>query len=72
MYKSPEGPAFLPASPSPLILILVPSSTQAGIFTERDFSLLITPEPEHFLHGFDIILPVPEHVLQVLSIVKNP
>ena len=71
MYKSPEGPEFFPASPSPLHSILVPSSTPAGILTESDF-LLTTPDPEHFLHGLDIILPVPEQVLQVLSIVKNP
>ena len=72
IYKSPDAPEFLPASPSPDILILVPSSTPAGILTERDFSLLITPSPPHFLQGFVIVLPVPEQLLQVLSIVKNP
>ena len=72
MYKSPAGPEFFPASPSPATLIRVPSSTPAGIFTDNDFSLVITPVPEHFLHGLGIILPVPAHVVQVLSIVKKP
>ena len=72
MYKSPEVPEFLPTSPSPDIRILVPSSTPGGILTERDFSLLTTPVPEHFLQGFVIVLPVPEHSGQVLSIVKKP
>ena len=43
-----------------------------GIFTERDFSLLTSPVPEHFLQGLEIVLPVPEQALQVLSIVKKP
>ena len=71
-YKSPAVPPFLPASPSPATRIRVPSSTPAGIFTDNDFSLLITPVPEQCLQGLAIILPVPLHVLQVLSIVKKP
>ena len=33
-YKSPADPPLLPASPLPETLILVPSSTPFGIFTE--------------------------------------
>ena len=68
IYKSPDAPEFLPAFLH--ILILVPSSTPAGILTERLF-LVNNPSPPHFLQGFVIVLPVPEQLLQVLSIVKN-
>lgn len=33
--KSPEGPPFIQASPSPESLILSPVSTPAGIFTDK-------------------------------------
>ena len=40
--------------------------------TDKDFSLLTTPVPLHFLHGSTIVLPVPEQFTQALSIVKKP
>ena len=71
-YRSPEGPPFSPASPSPPSLILVPSSTPLGIFTDNFLFFLTHPLPEQLPQGFSIMYPLPLQTLQVLSTVKNP
>ena len=72
MYRSPECPPLIPASPSPVKRILVPVSTPAGILTLSFFDFSTLPCPLQRRHGFFIICPRPEHVGQVLSTVKNP
>ena len=72
MYRSPDGPPRMPASPSPDRRIRVPVSTPAGIFTESERSFSTRPAPEQDLHGLLIIWPMPEHVGQERSTVKNP
>ena len=71
-YKSPDGPPFSPASPSPPNLILVPSSTPCGIFTDSFLFFFTLPVPLHGLQGFLIIDPLPEQEAHVLSNVKKP
>ena len=44
-YKSPAWPPLIPASPSPATRILLPSSTPAGILTDKVFSFLTLPSP---------------------------
>jgi hypothetical protein len=42
-YKSPLAPPFVPASPFPANLILVPSSTPFGIVTDSFFEACLLP-----------------------------
>ena len=56
-YKSPVDPPLLPASPLPETLILVPSSTPLGIFTETLSLLCVLPIPLHCLQGLLIVSP---------------
>ena len=71
-YKSPLPPLFVPASPFPDNLILVPSSTPLGILTETFSSLWILPLPLHFEHALLIVSPWPLHCGQVCWTVKKP
>ena len=59
-YRSPLAAPRGPASPSPESLILVPSSTPAGIFTLIVFSLCVLPSPLQELQGSVITWPLPE------------
>ena len=61
-----------PASPSPASLILVPSSTPAGMFTDSVRSLVTRPCPEQAPQGSEITRPRPWQVGQVRSTVKKP
>ena len=72
IYKSPDGPPWYPASPSPDNLILVPSSTPAGISTDRLFFLSTLPVPLQELQGFFITWPSPLQSGHVCCIVKKP
>ena len=60
-YKSPLAPPFVPASPLPASLILVPSSTPFGIVTDIFFEACFLPWPLQSLHGLVISSPVPAH-----------
>src|SRR5271167_4832899 len=62
----------IPASPSPLRRMRVPSSTPAGTLTDSVRSRVTRPEPPQRSHGLSIVWPRPWHVGQVLSIAKNP
>src|SRR3989344_6740507 len=70
--RSPEGPPFSTASPSPAILSLVPSSTPGGISIFIFFVLSTTPVPWHCLHGFFMVVPSPWHVLHVVTVWNMP
>src|SRR3984885_6382861 len=72
MYRSPGGPPRTPASPSPASRMRVPSSTPAGIFTDKVRSRVILPEPAHDAHGLSIDWPRPWQFGQVRSSVKKP
>src|SRR5690349_3784772 len=50
----------------------VPSSTPAGIFTDKVRSRVIRPCPAQLLQGSEITWPLPWHVGQVRSTVKKP
>jgi len=65
MYKSPFAAPFIPASPLPDNLILVPSSTPFGILATIFFLVCFCPIPLHPLHGLEICSPEPEHAEQV-------
>ena len=71
-YKSPVGPPFTPASPSPLKRILSPSSTPAGILTDKVLFCLVRPAPWQVGHGSLTILPLPWHFGQVCCTEKKP
>ena len=72
MYKSPLLEPFIPASPLPDNLILVPSSTPVGMLVCIFFLDCFFPNPLHSLHGLEICSPDPAHSGQVCWIVKNP
>ena len=72
IYKSPDCPPLIPASPSPASLILVPVSTPGGMLTLSFFDFSTLPCPLHKRQGFFMIWPLPEQVGQVLSTVKKP
>ena len=44
-YRSPVGPPFFPASPSPVNLILSPLSTPGGTLMDRVFVFDFLPKP---------------------------
>ena len=62
----------MPASPSPASRIRVPSSTPAGMLTDRVLSLRVRPDPPQPRHGFSMTWPTPPQAGQVRSIVKKP
>merc|ERR1712070_1066558 len=63
-YKSPEGPPFGAASPSPRTRSLLPSWTPGGIVTVSCFERLTTPLPSQEPQYFSTTVPVPPHVGQ--------
>src|SRR5262245_47505145 len=72
MYRSPGGPPFIPAWPSPDNRMRVPSSTPGGMSTDSVRSFCIWPEPLHCLHGLRTTRPAPRHFGHVRSMVKKP
>ena len=72
IYKSPLELPFIPASPFPDSLILVPSSTPFGITTDNFLFNCFFPVPLQLLHGFEISSPDPPHCGQVCCTVKKP
>src|SRR3990172_9095804 len=62
----------MPASPSLARRMRVPSSTPAGMLTERVRSLATRPFPEQVEQGSDMIWPRPWQAGQVRSTVKKP
>jgi len=62
----------MPASPSPASLILVPSSTPAGISTDKVRSRVWRPLPLQAVQGSEITSPTPWQDGQVRSMVKKP
>src|SRR5271157_5380609 len=59
MYKSPEGPSPVGASPCPSSLSWYPSVMPTGIFTVIFRSLFTRPFPLQFLHGETTVWPPP-------------
>src|SRR5918998_6834766 len=72
IYRSPLAALRTPASPSPDTRMRVPSSTPAGIFTDRLRRLSARPSPPHAWHGSAITSPLPRHVGQPRSTTKKP
>ena len=60
-YRSPLPAPLDPASPFPVNLIFVPSSTPFGIVTDSFFDVCFFPCPPQLEHGFVISSPDPEH-----------
>src|SRR5207248_7276254 len=61
-----------PDSPSPGTRRRDPSSTPAGILTERPFSSRIRPAPLQLAHGSLITFPAPPHCGHVRATAKKP
>src|SRR3954447_8278249 len=72
MYRSPGGPPRMPASPSPASRIRVPSSTPAGMLTDKLRSRLTRPAPLQAEQGLSMVSPRPWQVGQVRSMAKKP
>ncbi len=62
----------MPASPSPVRRMRVPSSTPAGTLTDSVRSRVTRPDPAHLSHGLSIVCPRPWQVGQVRSMAKKP
>src|SRR5690606_25889117 len=71
-YRSPGGPPFRPASPSPARRIRSPSSTPGGILTDSFLTLATRPRPWHLPQGVVMTVPAPLHAGQVCWMEKNP
>jgi len=71
-YKSPDGPPFSPALPSPETLNRVPLSTPAGILIFNFFHTCLTPFPPQALQGSLITCPVPPQFGHSATWVKLP
>ncbi len=70
--RSPLIPLFLAACPCPWRVSCMPASTPAGILTFMVSRLRISPEPEQFLQGFDMIFPSPLHCWHVERVIVWP
>ena len=69
--RSPAGPPFGPASPSPVSRIRSPTSTPAGT-TDRVLRFSTRPAPAQVLHGSAIISPRPRQRERVCCSEKKP
>mmetsp|Transcript_23635 Transcript_23635/g.75665 ORF Transcript_23635/g.75665 Transcript_23635/m.75665 type:complete len:452 (-) Transcript_23635:338-1693(-) len=63
-YRSPEGPPFGPASPSPRTRSRLPFSTPGGIVTVSCLERLFVPRPSHEPQYFSTTEPEPPQVGQ--------
>ena len=70
--RSPDGPLFIPAFPSPLKFKWFPVSMPAGTFIFISLLVFVLPFPSHFLQTFLIIFPLPLHFGQVPCVTNVP